>query len=79
MILIKVKVMTINSSVVDFNNFMMFFFEGIKSSLIYPCTDMHIEKYRKQNRCLIQESADDYYNITLPYIQSNQLSVEVSS
>uniref|UniRef100_A0A0N4U6H8 m7GpppX diphosphatase n=1 Tax=Dracunculus medinensis TaxID=318479 RepID=A0A0N4U6H8_DRAME len=61
---------------IDFNNFMMFFFEGIKSSLIYPCTDMHIEKYRKQNRCLIQESADDYYNITLPYIQSNQLSVE---
>ncbi|KHN87115.1 m7GpppX diphosphatase [Toxocara canis] len=48
-------------------------FSGVKSTLIYPCNDKHIAKYREQKRFVINETAEDYRTITLPYIEQNQM------
>ena len=45
--------------------------------MIYPATAKHIEKYTKQDMRLISESADDYRNITLPFLQTSQFSTKV--
>lgn len=51
-------------------------FSGVKSTLIYPCNEKHIAKYRDQKRFIINETPEDYRTITLPYIQRNQMSLE---
>ncbi|KAI1719952.1 scavenger mRNA decapping enzyme c-term binding domain-containing protein [Ditylenchus destructor] len=43
-------------------------FNEIKSTFIYPATEKHIEKYRRQNVCMIHETPEDYKNITLAFI-----------
>uniref|UniRef100_A0A0M3I2R8 m7GpppX diphosphatase n=1 Tax=Ascaris lumbricoides TaxID=6252 RepID=A0A0M3I2R8_ASCLU len=52
-------------------------FSDVKSTLIYPCNEKHIAKYRDQKRFIINETPEDYRTITLPYIQRNQMSLEV--
>ncbi|KAI6203662.1 M7GpppX diphosphatase [Aphelenchoides besseyi] len=47
-----------------------------KSTFIYPATDKHIEKYRFKPMHLLFETPDDYKNITLPYIQDGQFSID---
>ncbi|RWS27740.1 m7GpppX diphosphatase-like protein [Leptotrombidium deliense] len=49
---------------------------GVKTTIIHPATEKHIEKYSAQQSCIIEESAEDYNNITLPYIQSKQFSID---
>ncbi|CAD5206383.1 unnamed protein product [Bursaphelenchus okinawaensis] len=44
-------------------------FNVLKSTLIYPATDRHIDKYRLRTVCYITESADDYKEITLKFIK----------
>ncbi|MFH4975587.1 hypothetical protein AB6A40_002296 [Gnathostoma spinigerum] len=51
-------------------------FAGAKATLINPCTEKHINKYREQERFILHETSHDYQTITLPYISSNQLSIE---
>lgn len=51
---------------------------AIKTSLIYPATERHIAKYSSQETFLIEESAEDYKNITLPFLESEQFTIEVS-
>lgn len=45
----------------------------IKTTIIHPASVKHIEKYSTQDVRLVKESADDYLQITLPFITSNQL------
>ncbi|KAI6208398.1 M7GpppX diphosphatase [Aphelenchoides besseyi] len=47
-----------------------------KSTFIYPATDKHIEKYRFKPMHLLFETPDDYKNITLPFIQDGQFSID---
>ncbi|RWS09373.1 m7GpppX diphosphatase-like protein [Dinothrombium tinctorium] len=49
---------------------------GLKTTIIHPATEKHIEKYSAQQLFLIEESAEDYANITLPYIESTPLSID---
>ena len=46
--------------------------------MIYPATQKHIDKYRKQDVEVVEETADDYKNITLPFLKGeNKFSVQV--
>ncbi|XP_077967395.1 m7GpppX diphosphatase-like [Styela clava] len=49
----------------------------IKTTVIYPATTKHIEKYTKQEVEVIEETGDDYKQITLPYLkEENRFSVQ---
>ena len=50
---------------------------AIKTSLIYPATEKHIAKYSSQETFLIEETPEDYKNITLPFLESEQFTIEV--
>uniref|UniRef100_H2ZLJ5 m7GpppX diphosphatase n=1 Tax=Ciona savignyi TaxID=51511 RepID=H2ZLJ5_CIOSA len=41
----------------------------IKATIICPATEKHIRKYTKQKSFIVQETASDYQNITLPYLE----------
>lgn len=46
--------------------------------MIYPATTKHIEKYKKQDVDVVEETYDDYKNITLPLLKGeNKFSVQV--
>ncbi|KAH8359975.1 hypothetical protein KR093_009847 [Drosophila rubida] len=49
---------------------------AVKSTVIYPATDKHIEKYSICQKYLINETPDLYETITLPYITSSQFSLD---
>ncbi|KAI8044646.1 hypothetical protein M5D96_000817 [Drosophila gunungcola] len=49
---------------------------SVKSTVIYPATDKHIEKYSVCQKYLIRETPDLYQKITLPYLTSSQFSLE---
>lgn len=51
-------------------------FAGIKATLIYPCTEKHIQKYRMQERYIVHETSEDYKLITLPYLEEHQFPLE---
>ncbi|VDP12528.1 unnamed protein product [Soboliphyme baturini] len=48
----------------------------IKSTLIYPATERHIEKWRVHDMEMVEESAATYKAVTLPFLQSNQFSIQ---
>lgn len=48
----------------------------IKTTVVYPATEKHIKKYLQQEMHLINETADDYKNITAPYLQSQSFSIQ---
>ncbi|ALC46760.1 CG2091 [Drosophila busckii] len=49
---------------------------AVKSTVIYPATDKHVEKYSVCQKYLINETPDLYETITLPYISSSQFSLD---
>ncbi|XP_070571565.1 m7GpppX diphosphatase-like isoform X2 [Ptychodera flava] len=49
---------------------------GISTRIIYPATERHIMKYTSQQVYLIEETAADYQNITLPSITSRAFSIQ---
>ena len=49
----------------------------MKTSLVYPATQKHIEKYSAQEMFIAGETPEDYKNITLPFIESEQFSIQV--
>lgn len=51
---------------------------SITTSTIHPATQKHIMKFTSQNIYLLNETADDYLNITLPFLQKQQFSIDVS-
>lgn len=48
----------------------------LKCMIIHPATDKHIAKYSFTATRLLTETAADYEQITLPYIESSQLSLD---
>lgn len=55
-----------------------FGFTGVKTTIIYPATDKHIEKYSSQEIHILQETPELYQSITLPYLKKDPYSLEVS-
>lgn len=50
----------------------------LQSTLIYPATEKHIDKYSRHALYIIHETPEDYRNITLPYIEDNAFSAQVN-
>ena len=56
---------------------MHWFTPGIKTTVIYPATAKHVKKYSAQQIYLINETAEDYNKITLPYIEAASFDIQV--
>ncbi|KAM5246240.1 m7GpppX diphosphatase [Ctenodactylus gundi] len=48
----------------------------IKTTVVYPATEKHLQKYVRQDLRLIRETGDEHRNITLPYLVSQSLSIQ---
>lgn len=60
------------------NSAFYLFYPEIKTTVIRPATEKHIKKYLHQEVYLVQEKGEDYKNITLPFIESQSFSIQVS-
>ncbi|KAL3852857.1 hypothetical protein ACJMK2_016466 [Sinanodonta woodiana] len=49
---------------------------AVKATVIYPATEKHITKYTDQERFVVTETAELYKNITLPYLEEKEFSVQ---
>ncbi|XP_058050847.1 m7GpppX diphosphatase isoform X2 [Ahaetulla prasina] len=49
----------------------------IKTTVVYPATEKHLQKYLSRSVYLIQETGEDYKNITLPFIESQSISIQL--
>ncbi|ESN91728.1 hypothetical protein HELRODRAFT_70549, partial [Helobdella robusta] len=49
---------------------------ALKSTVIHPATEKHINKYKQHAVFCVRETASDYNNITLPYITSSSFSLQ---
>ena len=49
----------------------------VKSTVIYPATAKHLEKYAEQKTFLIYETPQDYTSITEPYVTKKTFSIQV--
>ncbi|EDV93664.1 m7GpppX diphosphatase [Drosophila grimshawi] len=49
---------------------------AVKSTVVYPATEKHIQKYSICQKYLIIETPDLYESITLPYLSSSQFSLD---
>lgn len=45
--------------------------------VIHPATPKHIEKFKRKELYIVDETYELYKKITLPYIESNSLSLQV--
>ena len=73
---LKVETEFINNIYGSFNCIPSAGFNGVKTTVIYPATEKHIEKYSIRQRYLITETPALYENLTLPHIESSQFSLE---
>ena len=54
-------------------------YSGVKTTFVYPATEKHIIKYRRQDIFVVYETPDDYQTITKPYFEGlNNVSVSRS-
>ncbi|XP_037954972.1 m7GpppX diphosphatase [Teleopsis dalmanni] len=49
---------------------------GLKTTVVYPATEKHIEKYSINLKYVVTETPELYKNITLPFLESSQFSLE---
>uniref|UniRef100_A0ABI7Z2D5 m7GpppX diphosphatase n=2 Tax=Felinae TaxID=338152 RepID=A0ABI7Z2D5_FELCA len=48
----------------------------VKTTVVYPATEKHLEKYLRQDLHLVRETGADYKNVTLPHLESQSLSIQ---
>ncbi|XP_047733206.1 CMP-N-acetylneuraminate-beta-galactosamide-alpha-2,3-sialyltransferase 4 isoform X3 [Prionailurus viverrinus] len=48
----------------------------VKTTVVYPATEKHLEKYLHQDLHLVRETGADYKNVTLPHLESQSLSIQ---
>lgn len=49
---------------------------AVKSTVIYPASDKHIQKYESQLIHIVEETPEVYASVTLPYLESEQLNLQ---
>ncbi|XP_071121680.1 m7GpppX diphosphatase-like [Mytilus edulis] len=49
---------------------------GVKATVICPASEKHIKKYTEQESFVIQETAELYTKVTLPYLEKNAFSTK---
>lgn len=47
----------------------------VKTTIICPATDKHFEKYLRSQYVMIEETAERYETITVPYLEENKFSI----
>ena len=53
-------------------------FNTLKGTVIYPATARHLDKFSAQNVHFVYETPADYESITLPFIEEQSFSIQVS-
>ncbi|XP_061058398.1 m7GpppX diphosphatase [Eubalaena glacialis] len=48
----------------------------VKTTVVYPATEKHLQKYLHRDLRLVRETGDDYKNVTLPHLESQSLSIQ---
>ncbi|XP_054568684.1 m7GpppX diphosphatase isoform X2 [Eptesicus fuscus] len=48
----------------------------VKTTVVYPATEKHLQKYLRQDLHLVRETGRDYKNVTLPHLESQSLSIQ---
>ncbi|XP_018586311.1 m7GpppX diphosphatase [Scleropages formosus] len=48
----------------------------IKTTVVCPATEKHVRKYQEQETVLVEETAEDYRTITLPFLESQSFSLQ---
>lgn len=48
----------------------------LKTTIICPATDKHFEKYTKSQYMMIEETAERYRQITVPYLEQSRFSID---
>ncbi|XP_014303986.1 m7GpppX diphosphatase isoform X2 [Myotis lucifugus] len=48
----------------------------VKTTVVYPATEKHLQKYLRQDLHLVRETGGDYKNVTLPHLESQSLSIQ---
>ncbi|KAL4660648.1 m7GpppX diphosphatase [Arapaima gigas] len=48
----------------------------IKTTLVCPATEKHVRKYQEQDTVLVEETAEDYLSITLPFLKNQSFSLQ---
>ncbi|XP_003795938.1 m7GpppX diphosphatase [Otolemur garnettii] len=48
----------------------------IKTTVVFPATEKHLQKYLRQDLRLVRETGEDYKNVTLPHLESQSLSIQ---
>ncbi|XP_026948766.1 CMP-N-acetylneuraminate-beta-galactosamide-alpha-2,3-sialyltransferase 4 isoform X3 [Sagmatias obliquidens] len=48
----------------------------VKTTVVYPATEKHLQKYLHRDLRLVRETGDNYKNITLPHLESQSLSIQ---
>ncbi|XP_032954131.1 m7GpppX diphosphatase isoform X1 [Rhinolophus ferrumequinum] len=48
----------------------------IKTTVVYPVTEKHLQKYLRQDLRLVRETGGDHKNITSPHLASQSLSIQ---
>lgn len=56
----------------------VFVITDVKTTVVYPATEKHLEKYLRQDLHLVRETGADYKNVTLPHLESQSLSIQVT-
>lgn len=56
----------------------VFVIADVKTTVVYPATEKHLQKYLRQDLHLVRETGSDYKNITLPHLESQSLSIQVT-
>jgi m7GpppX diphosphatase len=49
----------------------------VKAVVIHPATEKHVQKYSDQEGFVVRETSELYREVTLPLLQSKQLSLQV--
>ena len=49
----------------------------VKSTLIYPAEEKHLNKYLAQRMSLVAETPDVYQKVTLPFIEEQAIHLQV--
>lgn len=52
-------------------------FAEVKTTVVYPATEKHLQKYLRQDLHLVRETGSDYRSVTLPHLESQSLSIQV--
>ncbi|XP_004614210.2 m7GpppX diphosphatase [Sorex araneus] len=48
----------------------------VKTTVVYPATEKHLQKYQRQDLRLVRETGADYRNVTLPHLETQTLSIQ---